>query len=112
MNEIKFSYNPFTKEFIKSSFNFHCADLRGKNFKEFIRGCIIDNTLYLRAFYPYEQEDIKEFSLLQLYKVSDKILRQYIKDLIKVVKKELNIYIIESRIVFNADKDLKINNVS
>jgi hypothetical protein len=102
--ELKFSYNPFTKEFIKSAYNCHSADLQGKNFNEFIRGAIIKNKVYLRAYYPYCQDDIKDINLKELYEKSRKILLQFKKELLKTLEKNMNININE--ITYNADKDL------
>jgi len=106
--DIKFSYNPFSKEFITCGY-LHSLNLQGKNFKEFIRGAIVGNKLYLRAFYPYNQDDIAEFTLNQLYSKSEKILKLYVRDLLRAIKKQYKI--IPKSIIYNADEDLKGNGV-
>ena len=74
--DLKFSYNPFNKDFIKSGY-IHSLNLQGKTYKEYIRGVIIGKALYLRAYYPYNSEDISGFSLSELYSKSRKILNLY-----------------------------------
>ena len=81
----------------------------GKTYKEYIRGVIIGKALYLRAYYPYNSEDISGFSLSELYTKSKRILNLYIKELLKEIENNYKINIKE--IVYNADKDLKINNI-
>jgi hypothetical protein len=105
MQEIKFSYNPFNKEFIKSAYGFHASDLRGKDFKSYIRGAIIEGVLYLRAFYPFEPGNLEAESLQSLYNKSAKLLEQFRPELLKAIKKNIGANI--SSVVFNADKDLK-----
>lgn len=107
--DLKFNYNPFNKDFIKSGY-LHSLDLQGKVFKDYIRGIIINNVLYLRAYYPYNPDDISGFTLQELYFKSTKILDLYIKDLLKAIKKHYKI--IPKTIIYNADKDLKIKGIS
>lgn len=103
--EIKFSYNPFTKEFIQSRFCLHASDLRGKTFKDYIRGVIFGKVLYLRAFYPFDPADLQGESLESLYSKSARLLKEYEPELLKAVRRYLKIKI--SRLVINADQDLK-----
>ena len=107
-DNLKFAYNPFSKEFIPCGYT-HSIDLRAKLFKEYIRGVIIDDKVYLRAFYPYNPDDISGFTLNELYFKSYKILDLYIKDLLKAIKKQYKI--IPKNIIYNADNDLKINDI-
>ena len=105
-NIYKFSYNPFNKKFIPCN-GLHSFSLQGRIFKDYIRGVIINNELFLRAFYPYNQDDIQDFSLQELYFKSEKILKLYLKELLKEIEK--NFKIIPKKIIFNADKDILKN---
>jgi len=103
MIENKFSFNPFNGDFIKSGYN-HAFDLKNKIFKEYIRGCIIENNIFLRCYYPYDEGEIIAFTLPELYKKSKSIINQFLPELKKKIK---SIYGIKSfKIVYNADKDL------
>ena len=57
MTEIRFSYNPFTKNYIESGCS-HAVALynkgKQKQFDEYIRGIILDDVLYLRTYYPFD----------------------------------------------------------
>jgi len=107
-NDLKFSYNPFNKEFIPCN-SLHSLALRDKCFKDYIRGVIIGRALYLRAYYPFNHSDISGFTLNELYAKSSKILKLYIKELLRVIKKQYNI--IPNKIIYNADKDLNFRGI-
>jgi hypothetical protein len=109
IKDLKFSYNPFNEDFIKSGY-IHSLDLRGKCFREYIRGVIKGNKLYLRAYYPYNPDDISGFTLNELYSKSRKILELYIRDLSGLIKWEYKIIIKD--IIYNADKDLYNKGIS
>ena len=65
MAEIRFSYNPFTKEYIESDSS-HSITIHNKGktkqFDDYIRGIIVDNKLYLRLYYPFN--DLENLSLV------------------------------------------------
>lgn len=105
MIEYRINYNPFTKDYI-SGYNSHSIQLynkgKQKNFDEYIRGIIIDNTLYLRIYYPFN--DIDELSKDKLYQASYSLLQDNKKNIIKAIKQKENIII--TNIKYNVDNDL------
>lgn len=82
MLEIRFSYNPFTKEFIECNCS-HALSIYNKGktdkFDEYIRGIILGNTLYLRLYYPFD--DLSELSLIELKQKSRELLESYYMDI-------------------------------
>lgn len=87
MTEIRFSYNPFTKDYIEGGVS-HSADIynRGKTkeFDQYIRGIILDNVLYLRLFYPFN--DIDELDLIELKQKSRELLESFKDDLVSQLR--------------------------
>jgi hypothetical protein len=87
MSEIRFSYNPFTKDFIESDSSHAIAIAnkgKTKQYDEYIRGIIKGNDLYLRTYYPFD--DLADLNLVQLKQKSYQLLlmnKSYITDLIK-----------------------------
>lgn len=105
MSEIRFSYNPFTKDFIESSTSHSIAIAnkgKQKQFDEYIRGIILDGVLYLRLYYPFN--DLDNLSLVELKQKSRELLEQYYIDILVAlwVKKEFR----PKEIKFNVDNDL------
>jgi hypothetical protein len=105
--EIRFSFNPFNNDFLFDNSNLSHAEKlykegKQKNFYEYIRGIIIDNNLYLRLYYPFN--DIENLSITELKQKSFSLLKDNKKEILKQVKKHFKIDILE--IVFNADNDL------
>ena len=102
MTEQRYCYNPFTKEFF-------CCDTthtiaiynkgRQKQFDEYIRIIIIDDTLYIRQYYPFN--DLSSLSLVELLQKSYELSTQYITDILELLK-EYNI----TNIKYNVDNDL------
>lgn len=105
MSEIRFSYNPFTKDFLHCDTS-HSVALYNKGkqklFDEYIRGIVVGNKLYLRTYYPFE--DISNLSLTALNQTSRELLEQYLEVVLKEVKREYNLQDLE--IVYNASNDL------
>jgi hypothetical protein len=105
MTEIRFSYEPFKKEFLHCPTS-HATALynigKQKDFDQYIRGIIQDNVLYLRTFYPFD--DIEDLSGVELRQKSRTLLEQYQEAVLKVIGKEYNTTIKE--ISFNAENDL------
>ena len=105
MTEKRFSYNPFTKDFIDSNVDHAVAIYnkgKQKQFDEYIRGIILDDVLYLRLYYPFE--DLSELSLVELKQKSYQLLlmnKHLIIDLIKD-KYDITIEIFN----FNVENDL------
>lgn len=105
MIETRFAYNPKTKHFLNCD-TCHSTALynegKQKLFDLYIRGIIIDKTLYLRTYYPLEDinekdlEDIKEKSFNWLFDNKDIILTN--------IKKIYDIKI--KTIKYNMDNDL------
>lgn len=87
MTEKRFSYNPFTKEYIEGGVS-HAVDIcnkgRQKEFDQYIRGIILDGVLYLRLFYPFN--DIDELDLIELKQKSRALLENYEDDLISELR--------------------------
>jgi|WetSurSiteA1Bulk_404760.scaffolds.fasta_scaffold471542_1 hypothetical protein len=106
---IKIAYHFFNKQ-LKVCGTMHSIDLRNLSFHDYIRGTIIDDELYLRAFYPFNQSDIQDMTLAELYDKSSKLLRQAQKELLASIDKNLHIKV--KHVVFNADKDLLAQDIA
>ena len=105
MVEKRFSYNPFTCDYVESDSSHSIALYnRGKQkqFDEYIRGIILDNVLYLRLYYPFD--DLGELSIVQLKQKSRELLENY-KDKILFILEENGINNISS-IKYNVENDL------
>lgn len=103
--EIRFSYNPFTNDFIKcTQSHSHALHNEGKQklFDEYIRGIIIGDTLYLRTYYPFN--DLSDLNLTQLNQRSRQLLEQSRSKINLLVLKEYKIAVKE--IKFNVENDL------
>jgi hypothetical protein len=105
MNEYRISYNPFTKDYI-SGFSPHSIQLynRGRqlSFDEYIRGIILDNVLYLRLYYPFQ--DLENKTLPEVNKASLKLLKENIPPILALIKNKDNITIESIR--YNVINDL------
>jgi hypothetical protein len=105
MNEYRISYNPYTKDYI-SGYTSHSIALYNKGkqkaFDEYIRGIILDDTLYLRIYYPYN--NIDELTRDKIYQASYILLKDNTKDILKAIKSKDNITI--KSIKYNIDNDL------
>lgn len=102
---IRVSYNPNTKIFISGGLS-HADDIRQADsvlsFDDYIRGIIIDNILYLRTYYPYQ--NINEKTCNEIKAISFDLLYD-IKDIIQAkIFAVLNIK--TASIIYNADNDL------
>lgn len=105
MSEIRFSYNPFTKDFIESSCSHSVAIYnkgKQKQFDEYIRGIIVKKKLYLRMYYPFN--DLGELSLIKLKQHSLSLSNQYLPKLLKAL--ESNLKIVPTDIRYNVENDL------
>ena len=105
MSEIRFSYEPFKKEYIESDSSHSVAIYnkgKQKNFDQYIRGIIIGKKLYLRLYYPFD--DIEKLKLYQLSQRSRTILEQFKGDVLRVLKEKHGFK--PSVIKFNVDNDL------
>lgn len=103
MSEIRFSYNPFTKDYIKSDCSHSIAIYnkgKQKQFDEYIRGIILNNVLYLRTYYPFN--NLSELSLIQLRQKSRELLEHYQEDILKKIRATCYI----TSIKYNVDNDL------
>ena len=102
MTEKRFSYNPFTKDYIEGGL-VHSLEIynRGKQkeFDQYIRGIILDNVLYLRTFYPFS--DIDELDLIQLRQKSRELLESFEEQLISQLRGTRI-----SEIKYNVENDL------
>ena len=105
MTEIRFSYNPFTKDFIESSCSHSVAIYnkgKQKQFDEYIRGIILDDVLYLRLYYPFP--DLSELSLVELKQKSYELLLMNKHLIIDLIKDKYDIEI--ETFNFNVENDL------
>ena len=105
MSEIRFSYEPFKKEFFDCPTS-HSTALYNKGkqrfFDQYIRGIIIDNKLYLRTYYPFD--DISNLKLYQLHQRSRTLLEQFKEVILVALKKEYGFS--PSVIKYNVENDL------
>lgn len=102
MTEIRFSYNPFTKDYIYSSTSHSVAIYnqgKQKQFDEYIRGIIVEKKLYLRLYYPFNNLD--ELDLVELKQRSRELLENYKDEVLNVVR----CYPI-NEIIYNVENDL------
>lgn len=102
MSEKRFSYNPFTKEYIEGGVSHSSAIYnkgRQKEFDQYIRGIILDNVLYLRLFYPFN--DIGDLDLIELKQKSRELLESFKDDLVSQLRGTRI-----SEIKYNVDNDL------
>lgn len=105
MSEYRISYNPFTKEYL-SGYSYHSVQLynkeRIKTFDDYIRGIILDNVLYLRVYYPFN--NIDTLTSDKLYKASYKLLNDNTSDILQAIKDKENITIKD--IQYNVTNDI------
>ena len=105
MNEYKILYNPYTKDYISGSQS-HSIQLynQGKQacFDDYIRGIILDDVLYLRIYYPYE--DIQDRAYQDILLASNKLLKDNTRAILALIKRKENITI--NKIEYNVTNDL------
>jgi hypothetical protein len=105
MSEYRVSYNPYTKEYL-SGYTSHSIQLynrgRQSSFDDYIRGIILDDVLYLRIYYPFE--DLDTLTSDKIYSASLTLLKANIKAILEVIKNKDNITI--TSINYNVDNDL------
>jgi hypothetical protein len=105
MSEYRIAYNPYNKDYISGNQS-HSLQLynrgRQSSFDEYIRGIILDDVLYLRLYYPYE--DIDTLTRDKLYQASLALLKANTKAILEVIKDKDNITI--KSIKYNVDNDL------
>ena len=105
MSEKRVSYNPYNKNYI-AGYQSHSIQLYNKGkqklFDQYIRGIIINTTLYLRLYYPYD--DIDDLTRDRLYQISYSLLEGNTGDILEAIKKNESIIIHEVK--YNVDNDL------
>jgi hypothetical protein len=106
--DIRSAYNPFTDHYLHGSSSH--AELiynkgKQKTYDQYIRCIIINNILYLRTYYPFD--NLSELTLTELNQVSYSLLQLYIKAIKKYIYRHHNIVI--ENIIYNADNDLLKN---
>ena len=105
MSEYRISYNPYTKDYI-SGRQSHSIQLynQGKQacFDDYIRGIILDDVLYLRVYYPYN--NIDTLTSDKLYQASYKLLKDNTRDILQAIKDKENITI--KCIQYNVTNDI------
>ncbi len=107
MSELRFSYNPFTDDFVKcTDGQAHSLSLHNqgkqKLFDEYIRGIILDDILYLRLYYPFD--NLSDLNSTQLKQRSRDLLEQYRSKIRLLILKEYKIT--PKEIKFNVKNDL------
>ena len=114
MKEYRIAYNSFNKDYISGSQS-HTVQLYNQNkqkkFEDYIRGIIVDNTLYLRIYYPFD--DIDTLTSVKLYQLSYELLKEHTSDIIKRIEENDNIKILEVKYNYTNDlfKNLKLVNI-
>ena len=105
MTEYRINYNPFTNDYT-SGYDSHTIQLynkgKQKSFNDYIRGIILDNVLYLRIYYPYN--DIDTITKDKLYQSSFTLCNEYKKTILSCIKKHDNLII--NNVKFNYTNDL------
>ena len=105
MIEYRVNYNPYTKDYISGSQS-HSIQLynQGKQacFDDYIRGIIVDTTLYLRIYYPFKDLQDKELQFILL--ASEKLLQENTRDILQAIKDKENIPI--HKIEYNTTNDI------
>ena len=105
MTEIRFSYNPFTKDFIESTVCHAIAIAnkgKTKSFDEYIRGIIIDDVLYLRTYFPFPISH--GISVIELRQKSRELLESFRAEILGVLSYQYKY--VTTDIVYNAENDL------
>lgn len=105
----KFSFNPFTGQFIYGGLN-HAEDIRkikSGRYDDFIRGIIIEGKLYLRTFYPFD--GLENLTLTELNQKSYSLLFDNLEGIKKNLKKYLQFK--TKDVIFNATNDLLGRNI-
>ena len=100
MSELRFSYNPFTNDYIESDSSHAIAIYnkgKQKQFDEYIRGIILNDVLYLRTYYPFD--NLSELTLVELHQKSRELLEDSLDEVLAKCG-EVN------EVVFNAENDL------
>lgn len=103
--EYRICYNIFDNNYIsgREAHNIQLYNAKKqKEYNDYIRGIIIDNTLYLRVFYPFE--DIDNITKNKLYQSSYELLKDNTNDIIQTIYKHENIKITEVK--YNVENDL------
>jgi hypothetical protein len=105
MSEYRVSYNPYTKDYISGQQG-HVEQIynrgRQKVFDDYIRGIILDDVLYLRIYYPYN--NIDELTRDKLYQASYTLLKDNTRDILALIKDKENITI--NDVKYNVTNDL------
>jgi len=105
MSEKRFSYNPFSKDYVEGGTSHSIALYnRGKQkqFDEYIRGILLDGILYLRLYYPFD--DLGELSAVELQQRSRELLEKYREEILFTLDRNNINYIVE--IKYNVKNDL------
>jgi hypothetical protein len=105
MTELRFSYEPFKKDFIKCGTTHSLALYnkgKQKEFDQYIRGILYKEKLYLRTFYPFE--GIEDLNGVELRQRSRELLESFKGDLLGVVAYEYGFT--PTEIIYNAENDL------
>lgn len=100
MSEKRFSYNPFTKDFIEGGESHAVAIYnkgKQKQFDEYIRGIVHNKILYLRTYYPFT--DFPSDSV-ELNRKSAELLESYEGEILKLLSDDIR------AIFYNAENDL------
>jgi hypothetical protein len=105
MAELRISYNPKSKRFLSGS-NSHAEQIHnaghGQDYDDYIRGIIVDKTLYLRTYYPYT--DINERTGDEIQQASYSSLYDEQATIKKHIANVHNIKI--KKVVYNVTNDL------
>lgn len=111
MSDKRFFYNPDSKALIDCDNSSHALYYQNNklkaSFDDYIRGIVSKNTVYIRVFYPYD-DIYNPLPYNELIKKSGQLIRLYLKDIEREVKKFYRLKNV--KIIINATNDtLKTN---
>ena len=114
MSEYRICYNPFSKDYISGN-NSHTNQIYNKGkqklFNEYIRGIVLNNTLYLRVYYPHN--DINILDITALTQASYELLYYYKDAIINIIRKsdKINIQAVKYNFTNDLLRGLKLVNI-
>ena len=113
--EKRFCYNPFNdNEFLNCNTSHSIALYNAgkqKKYNDYIRGIILNDVLYLRLYYPFQDIDI--LTNKEINQASYKLLKYNEAEILKHIKKhyKININEIKYNVINDLLKGLKLCNI-
>ena len=110
MSEYRVCYNIFNKHYIsgREAHNIQLYNAKKqKEYNHYIRAIILNNTLYLRTYYPFD--DIDNITINKLNQLSYELLKEHTSDIIQAIKENDNISIKEVKYNYTNDLFRELN---